>query len=965
MQLTKSRLGALFLPDRVTWSGSVQAYDDSTFTLTVTSAIGNLSDLAAGLAVYKTHKYGPKVRIRSVNAGARTITLCENGIEFEAGDILLVYPARVPWTRFQYIDDDGNIYKDYDISFPGDAASQPPLAIVKHRRTPGSGDYSPTGGVWLATDTGIQFDATDSIAVYPSASISSYSWTPGTDGTITAGAGTGTITVEWSSEGFRYLKLTLTDSQGTSADRYIPIWIGSSAWPITSCRLTWGTERGWKASLSLQHTVLPLYPSPMCVVDLDTYETLFFGFLRTVGSGYEFPTASHDVQAGGILDYARAMHAYPFGVETNASPTAWNEVKTLTLARALAFLLNWHSNIPEIVNCDVGTPSSREIQEQPFTTGNIGAQMQEVANAAHKLLREQRGGGGSTLVDDPLYREASYFDGLTAVDLSSESNVYPSFDIERGIEEVSEVRVSGVYQNDGGGFDPVIAKAPAHPGALGHPRQVTNMAPISQAEAVRWAEREYALANVAGSYTVQSKLDVEPAEDLVADLVDGERIAVEDVTLSLGRDLAWDLQIGGRNYGDSPPGDLEPIPTVTDPDPDPPDDSPPVTPITDPEPTWPTTLYVATVDDGVFYTENFSAPTGDQPTWATVNGGLPTTTIRWAAIDPETPADYQYVLVENAGTATDYDLYRRLGSGNWSALLTSAQARTLTGEASGELYRIAIDKSDGQRMYCLFGDPSVSDPYCLASSDRGANWNAYKLIEGKTLLEFGNLEAHGAILYVGASVNPIISRGYVFYSENYGVSWTRVLSRPLGASSWSPSVYMHPEYSGVLLVGAMETGTVTYNKNDAYVYEYLGRSQWSVLSELPQGSAFSLDDSFPVLSFFDGDTDYQALVDEGTLRYTEDAWTNASALTIGSGNSMSDVPVRQLYTPNPLRPGWRIFGLPLNGDSLILAKSHVIYASADNGVSLTGRAGSSPITGVDSIPYDCGGVAPNGVLVVG
>ena len=271
MNLDRARLALLTVPTTPLWTGTVGSYNAGTCALTVANVSGafpaNISNLLlvrAGLDI---------VRVRS-RAG-QVLTLAENPVTWTAGDTLALYNARLPWPRYQRIVS-GTVYKDFDIAFPTPwQAELPPTPIIQARRGTnewGEALYGATGDVF-------NLDASASFANLLTGAPLTYAWDAGTGGTIT---GTGaTVTVSYATAGFRYLTLTVTDAHSTVARRYLPVWIGDAhvVSAVSGCRARWDTKSGWTVDLELNAATAFLQYTPALIVDAETGEALFFGFI--------------------------------------------------------------------------------------------------------------------------------------------------------------------------------------------------------------------------------------------------------------------------------------------------------------------------------------------------------------------------------------------------------------------------------------------------------------------------------------------------------------------------------------------------------------------------------------------------------------------------------------------------------------------------------------------------------------
>jgi len=524
------------------------------FKLTVTTVTGTFPTDIANLVI--VHNGNEFARIKS-RAG-QVLTLAENPVQFLTTSTVAIYDARLPWTRYQRIDD-GVVYKDYDIPFPATwQAELPPTAILKARIS-----SNPWGeAIYAPTNTTIYLDASGSYANLATGAPLSYAWTPGSDGTIT-GSGA-TVTCVYTTTGFRYLKLVVTDAHGTASVRYLPVWIGDAQVfdAVTRCNARWDTRQGWTVDLELSGTYPVLQYGPALLVDMATREALFFGFIVPNTMTQTFETTTRTVTLQSALAFSRYLYAYPFlvtGLTGAETPDNWAEVYGLTLARALWFLLYWHSVVPEIVNCDLSGAPTRVISGQEFTLGNLVQQMEAALKSAFWQARGQRAGG--FIVDtDPLYLDSADWAALSGVDLSAATTLRAAIEMEYAQPNVSQVRVGGIYRGSGGSFEPALAQAPAYPAAWGNPAEVNGLAPADETELHLWARRYIAAENYAAQYSVQPGLDVDPATTLVADLP-GVRVAIERAQLNFDpRALCWQARLEGRTYGPSVSAVSVPLP---------------------------------------------------------------------------------------------------------------------------------------------------------------------------------------------------------------------------------------------------------------------------------------------------------------------------------------------------------------------------------------------------------------------
>lgn len=347
---------------------------------------------------------------------------------------------------------------------------------------------------------------------------------------------------------------------------------------------------------------------------------------------------------------------------------------------------------------------------------------------------------------------------------------------------------------------------------------------------------------------------------------------------------------------------------------------------------WPNKIYVATKTLGVYYTNNFSSPS-TQPKWATVNGGLPATDVRQFALDPFAPADKQYLLLETART-----LYRRDNGGNWAAILTSAEADTLTGEDSGgTLFHFGLDPSIEGRIWIEYrNNITTSAVWALYSDDYGDNWIATTKVRDSGVnwtQDLNGIFAYGDTVFACGTKED---QQFAYYSTNKGASWT--LS---GLNPGTSGRAQNPLQSTLIYVSSTTVKTLT----DA-----------GVLTELTAVHGFASNDG---IWFAVADASHQRAIVGAKIYSTSDSWANE--------NTPSDI------TPPPrsIAP-WAgddednmLVGLDFGAyDS---GNRHIVgclYGEDDTtAVGIAGtNCGDTPFT--DSIPDTCGGLAIGGIAAV-
>jgi hypothetical protein len=580
MNLDHARLALLRSPSTALWTGTVSAYTPATYALTVITATGAFPTDIANLLLVREGLELTRVRARD----ASTLTLAETPVEFTAGDSVALYNARLPWPRYQRIAE-GVVYKDFDVAFPATwQAALPPTPVLRARV--GTNDWQEA--IYCQTGDTLSLDASASLANLDDGAPLEFTWDAGAGGTLT-GSGA-TVTAEYSTDGFRYLTVTVTDAHGSAVTRYLPVWVGNTLTVehVTRCTGRWDTRNGWTVDLEIAATATILQYGPAAVVDIETQEVIFFGFIIPNAQTVTFERTTTTLTLQSALTFSRYLHAYPFLVTEVTGvtvPDNWAELYAPTLARALWFLLYWHSTLPEVVNIDLGSAPARSIAGQEFTLGSLPQQMDAILKSAFWQARGNRA-GGFTVAPNPLYLDAATWAALPACNLSAGTALRDRITRTYAEPVVNQVRLGGVFQDAGGTFEPALAQAPTAPGPWGSPAEVNNLAPVSATELATWAGRYIAIANTADEYSIQPGLPVDPAAYRVADLPDSVRIAIERVELDVDpAGLYWRAGLSGRSYGRSVAAVALPIPpAVQPPTPVPPPALPPVWPAIPPEP---------------------------------------------------------------------------------------------------------------------------------------------------------------------------------------------------------------------------------------------------------------------------------------------------------------------------------------------------------------------------------------------
>lgn len=350
-----------------TWNDRTIPYDNITQ--------GAEANVAAGhtLEVWDSTEttYRGKVRIRSIDTTEDEITVAANDdIQWTNNDVLIVRDTYEPWPRPTNMVDQGQgggiiYYKDWDVTYTDNSTSFPPKA---------------NGGVEFAgylNDSGyvdVVFPGADlSLPIAPSATISTYSWDIG-DGAFQVGdASTGNITARFSQVGFRWVHLTVTDSNGKTGIHHIPVWtFGDGYEPVKNVEIRRRTYGVGEAELHIECFETALTESDIAEgARVVLFSQEYIGStLNTSDCGAPFEGRRQVRFNGWILrdtvrwDPERGMVAFSVGnigkvakeltgygtflADVTAAATNWHEANNLTARMIIHFVLHWHSTLPTI-----------------------------------------------------------------------------------------------------------------------------------------------------------------------------------------------------------------------------------------------------------------------------------------------------------------------------------------------------------------------------------------------------------------------------------------------------------------------------------------------------------------------------------------------------------------------------------------------------------------------------------------
>lgn len=385
---------------------------------------------------------------------------------------------------------------------------------------------------------------------------------------------------------------------------------------------------------------------------------------------------------------------------------------------------------------------------------------------------------------------------------------------------------------------------------------------------------------------------------------------------------------------------------------------------------WAKKVLIATRNKGFFYTEDFSGPGGGHPTWTPVNSGLgEDQQIQQVISDPSDPAGRQFGIILVDGVA--WKVYRRVTavSGNWESILSTNEANALTGCSSGWMFWICDNINRAGYFYVLYSGLNVDhyEMWCLRTPDYGGNWSAFKIADAE--FGVGNISNIVAGAFQGTSPYPA---GDVLYTvvpdeENN----CHIYTSPDNAVTWSQGAALGIYGNGLRIEVDGSDQSIVYAGKGVNGTYHLVRSMnhGATVTEVDGDDELGLMFAWPGYA-----TAYIYIWDNDIMRVlkisdvggpvahlwkTTDFWatrTDLGALDkeVGIISAMHDSP-DNLY----LARCWI--------SAASVEDPHVIFVSDDEGATLEGKSGAHADQedgGGDSIPYDCGGVAEMGIMVI-
>ena len=992
------------------WTGTVggtpEQGDEDLFVVTVW---GNPLNLVADCTLWVTDSTGrkkimpSKTRIKNYDAPTTTLTVAKNAIDWQVGDLVSGMLLFELWPRVVWINPaTEEQFKDGDIDWVDDATAQPPKA-----------NGGPAAiGTLVGGVCDITFRDEGSFTCPTGGAPTSYLWSAlGGAPAVQAGALASTwVTLRYVTAGYYYIKYTVTDANGKTGVRYIPVIIddgtkarvnvdvGDRYWD----RIGWAMSRRW---IGVNQYGSAFFDGAPVFLVSDAYGTVPQAFadnrakLRWSGWLSE-DTLSKTVdervvtyRAVSSAHILQNIPAFPTALRDDSDPDyepSWYYFNDTSIDSICYLLFNWHSTAMQV--CDyhpTGEWLARARLGEDAEADSLLSQIDNILVAVFANMRCDRQGILRAMRHEWHLSAAERAARAIVITLDPQDYQQAVQGPRRHQSIVRSVRLSGVDATD----EPFMAGAPGNfvlDGGL--PREVNYLSPLNQAELNQWAGQHLAFENwksnvrlvMAGEWDV-----VDPAlgEYVQANLyqfddklprgsvpysITGVRFRDNHATsVTMGE---WELLPNPEEY----PGETIQIPEEppTPPPDDIPDDFPP--PV---DSSWPSRMYCGTFDKGVYYSEDFSGPDGAMPTWTEHNDidSDANTLADYGVWCFETePADrerYQYCIDNTDGEGGSFYNRDRDVSDDWFMRIDQVAADiilTAQGQAghdgTGFFAWVDVDQLNSGYVYLLYSNRTdvLAKPYLFRSTDYGVTWNYVSLIDQGDANDSHrytcSIHAYGSdIMFVGNRSGTF--RGVrTTYSSDSGATWLRCDTVVGGSTS---------SYRSVGNFNNLQPLRVYCRGRDAGIGDphelwysspiIAGADSWQLCAdpdtgnELPRAGVYSRGD---IIWFHPGTVANHRLIRVGnevtarTSKYyvTTDSWAScdsAKNLSYWNVNSMCD-------SVNPSAAEMIIYGCeqcdyisPTPPASVAASRHHILVADAIDPITTYAKGGDD----VSSAPY--------------
>ena len=331
--------------------------------------------------------------------GRSSIGVNDGEVDLDDDIYITVVDLYQVWARPPYIDTDGTVRKDPGLDVEWRTTTPPPKANIG----PGVAGTINPGNSLLTVD----FDGTASFATTEGASITTYLWEV-EDGTITVGtSASSAITVTFPA-GFRWVHLTVTDSEGHSHTAHAPIFARDPAddetihaFQITNHRIS---QSGQSISVLVRESIPASTYLPGTLALLwngepadaaDRSHMIFIGWMGRVDHATEdMETATLSDTTLELVDVAgrlKELPVFPMTVQddslrnTSKYPAiTWAHFVDLNLDYFMDYLFRWHTTAFSLADY---TPSGTGSDYIATALASVGSNLwDQIARKAASLV---------------------------------------------------------------------------------------------------------------------------------------------------------------------------------------------------------------------------------------------------------------------------------------------------------------------------------------------------------------------------------------------------------------------------------------------------------------------------------------------------------------------------------------------------------------------------------------------------
>jgi hypothetical protein len=765
------------------------------------------------------------IRYKAGASGAATgtLTVDKNNLEWVDDDVLTIYAEVRPWAITPNIP---NTQEDEDKVYVDENEDMHPLTLL-----------GPPSLVFLdGANVDTEWWATAELS-HVGGSISSTSWTY-KNGVKQSGSGTeiDPDIIRYTTAGNHFVVCEKTHSNGKSHKRYsytiVADRTGANA-PYTDVEVRASGDlngHGGRATVVVKEggSQNDFVDNAMVVIAAETWHSgvqaeyggnwtfrenvKFVGWIETDSVSIEPLTGevSFEVVHPAMMKFA----CWPANLaDDNALSPGWHRILGMRAEQAYFHLISEHSTLDHC--CDIHLPTTTlDLLYADISEASLWTQLQDQIGVVM----------GAVMAFD---RQAAFYieADVQKLPLASRSGVDTMFtmaasdwqaldlDKERGKESVAQVDFAAFYYS---GTDPRpwFSLAPARQYPYGSISRTRGVRADSQGDAnelaglylaAENAEFQDNRAQMAGQWFC---FDAMPQKYFILTLTGTEdwnyrglvwsgqaaKMLVRGYDLSYNQSGYWEAQARFAQDALGPAGDTGNYPEEVDPA-DPPTPTPSPIPIPAEPPGWPGKVFVAGMLKGVYYSANFTGPDGSMPTWTAVNDNLPSLDVIYFGINAGLTGEKQQVclLDSNRNVYTrDTDV-----DDNWYSSLSEA---TVQGDldASAVIESMGVDITTGRIWVYVYVSGITDKHYVYYSDDWGSAWSGPNKMDHSTerddtLRATGMITGKSALCWASNCTWQL--RPALWYGPSNGVGpW--ILSDLTWATVYAIPMFLHPAGDG-------------------------------------------------------------------------------------------------------------------------------------------------------------------------